>query len=263
MSSTPSHAPRLRLIASGVAIATAAICCGDPHASFTTKVASDFPPTGHTVSVFGVFKEGRMSPETWAELGAGLSSAFGPGACAAEYSDDFVTSNGPLSSAIDDYARANGIGDELLDAVAPAATGDLIAVFTMAGKVASPGAEGRAGGANTGGMPPAAPNTMMRGGTGFRGSHGGMPGMGGPMSDPRRGFGGAPGDGLEVSASLFSVSQHKSVALVAMRYVGDSLPDAMAGLAAKLRAAVPGATCGAWNATVHLDEQRIRGLAER
>jgi hypothetical protein len=258
---SPSQPPRLRLIAFS-ALAAAAVSCGDPRASFTTKVASDFPPTGHTVSVFGVFKEGRMSPEAWAELGGGLSSAFGPGACAAEYSDDLVTSNGPLSSAIDDYARANGIGDELLDAVAPAATGDLIAVFTMAGKVASPGADGRAGGANTGGMPPAAPNTMTRGGTGFRGSHGGMPGMGGAASDPRRGFGGAPVDGLEVSASLFSVSQHKSVALVAMRYVGDNLPQAMADLAEKLRAAVPGSTCGAWNATVHLDEQRIRDLAE-
>jgi hypothetical protein len=245
------------LRAAGVAIALA--CCGDPRASFTTKVASDFSPSGHTVSVFGVFKEGRMSPETWGELGAGLSSAFGVGACPAEYSDDLVTSNAPLSSAIDDYARANGIGDELLDAVAPAATGDLIAVFTMAGKVAPAGS---AGGATTGGMPPAAPNTMMRGGTGFRGQHG-APGMGAPMTDPRRGFREAPADALELSASLFSVSQHKSVALVAMRYVGDSLPDALAELAARLRAAVPGSTCAAWNGSVHLDEQRIRELAER
>jgi hypothetical protein len=242
----------------GIAIALAS--CGDPRASFTTKVASDFSPSGHTVSVFGVFKEGRMSPETWGEVGASLSSAFGPGACPAEYSDDLVTSNAPLSSAIDDYARANGIGDELLDAVAPAATGDLIAVFTMEGKVA---AAGGAGGATTGGMPPAAPNTMTRGGTGFRGQHGGMSGMGAPMTDPRRGFRGAPADALELSASLYSVSQHKAVALVAMRYVGDSLPDALAELAAKLRAAVPGSTCAAWNGGVHLDEQRIRELAER
>jgi hypothetical protein len=246
------------LRAFGVAIAVAS--CGDPRASFTTKVASDFSPSGHRVSVFGVFKEGRMSPETWGELGAGLSSAFGPTACPAEYSDDLVTSNAPLSSAIDDYARANGIGDELLDAVAPAATGDLIAVFTIAGKVV---AEGHAGEATTGGMPPTAPNTMMRGGTGFRGQHGGMPGMGGPMNDPRRGFRGAPADALELSASLFSVSEHKSVALVAMRYVGDSLPDALREMADRLRAAVPGSTCAAWNASVHLDEQRIRELAER
>jgi hypothetical protein len=242
----------------GVAIALAS--CGDPRASFTTKVASDFPPSGHTVSVLGVFKEGRMSPETWGELGAGLSSAFGPSACPAEYSDDLVTSNAPLSAAIDDYARANGVGDELLDALAPAATGDLIAVFTMAGKVTP---DGHAGGATTGAMPPTAPNTMTRGGTGFRGQHGGMPGMGGPMTDPRRGFRPASGDALELSASLFSVSQHKSVALVAMSYVGDSIPDALAELAARLRAALPGSTCAAWNGSVHLDEQRIRELTER
>jgi hypothetical protein len=90
-----------------------------------------------------------------------------------------------------------------------------------------------------------------------------MPGMGGSMSDPGRGFRAASGEGLEVSASLFSVSQHKSVAIVAMRYLGDSLPAALKELSEKLRAAVPGSTCGAWSASVHLDEQKIRDLTER
>jgi hypothetical protein len=212
-------------------------------------VASDFAPAGHTVSVFGLFKDGRMSADTWEELGPDLSAAFATGACEAEYRDDLLTSDAPLSSAIDDYVRANGIGDELLDALAPAATGDAIVVFTIAGKVT---ANTPAGG--TSGMPPTMPQTMTRGTTGYRGGHGQMAGQ------PIRSFGGSS-EALEVSASLFSVSQHRSVALVAMRYVGDSLPDALRQLANKLRATVPGSRCGAWNANVRVDDQRIRELA--
>jgi hypothetical protein len=226
------------------------VSCGDPHAHFTTHVASDFPPAGHTVSVFGIFKEGRMSAETWDELGGDLSAAFATGACQAEYRDDLLASNAPLSSAIDDYVRANGIGDELLDAVAPAATGDMIVVYTIAGKVGT--------GSGDGGvpyMPPTTPNIMQRGTTGYRGAHGPM--YGGPV------FFGGNSDALEVSASLFSVAQHRSVALVAMKYYGDSLPDALGQLTGRLRATVPGSTCGAWNANVRVDDQRIRALVER
>jgi hypothetical protein len=235
-----------------LAILALSSSCSDPHTHFTTRVASDFPPAGHTVSVFGIFKEGRMSADMWDELGTDLSAAFATGACQAEYRDDIVTSNAPLSSAIDDYVRANGIGDELLDAVAPAATGDMIVVFTIAGKVGTGAID-----AGAGAMPPAPPTTMMRGTTGYRGAHGPMV-SGGPMR-----FFGGNADGLEVSASLFSVAQHRSVALVAMHYYGDSLQDALGQLAARLRATVPGSTCGAWNAGVHVDDQKIRALVER
>ncbi len=245
------------LAALTLALATGA--CGDPNATFTTKVASDFSPSGHTVSVFGVFKDGRMSSETWGELGTSLSAAFASRACAVEYSEELLASNAPLSAAIDDYARANGIGDELLDAVAPAATGDLVVVFTIAGKVAAAGPWIDGG---TSAMPPTAPNTMMRGGTGFRGQHAGQyGGYGGPGGFGRP-FGG-PEDALEVSASLFSVAQHRSVGVVAMRYRGSSLPEALAQLGAKVRAALPGASCAAWNPGVHLDDQRIRELVSQ
>jgi hypothetical protein len=233
------------------ALAFATGSCGDPRASFTTRVASDFAPGGHTISVFGLFKDGRMSADMWDELGTDLSAAFASGACEAEYRGELLTSNAPLSSAIDDYVRANGIGDELLDAIAPAATGDTIVVFTIAGKVTANTIDG-----GTSAMPPTTPNTMMRGSTGFRGAHGPMAGQ------PIRSFGGSS-EALEVSASLFSVSQHRSVALVAMRYVGDSLTDALRELAQRLRATLPASRCGAWNAGVHVDDQRIRDLVQR
>jgi hypothetical protein len=238
----------IRIILAVPVLAFSTASCGDPRANFTTRVASDFAPAGHTVSVFGLFKDGRMSADTWDELGTDLSAAFASGACQAEYRGELLASNVPLSSAIDDYVRANGIGDELLDAVAPAATGDTIVVFTIAGKVTANTIDG-----GTSAMPPTAPNTMMRGSTGFRGSHGPMAGQ------PIRSFGGSS-EALEVSASLFSVRQHRSVAVVAMSYVGDSLPDALRQLAQRLRATLPASRCGAWDASVRVDDQRIRDL---
>jgi hypothetical protein len=233
-----------------VLLAAAAGSCGDLHASFATRVASDFPPAGHTVSVFGLFKDGRMSADTWEDLGADLSAAFASGACEAEYRDQLLSSNASLSSAIDDYVRANGIGDELLDAVAPAATGDVIVVFTISGKLTPNTIDG-----GTSAMPPQTPTTTMRGTTGFRGGHGPMPG--GRM----RSFGGSS-EALDVSASLYSVAQHRSVALVSMQYVGDNLTDALRQLSEKLRATLPGSKCGAWDANVRVDDQKIRELVE-
>jgi hypothetical protein len=246
--------PSLSLASGSFALALLAVTagsCGDPRASFTTRVASDFPPAGHTVSVFGLFKDGRMSADTWEELGGNLSAAFASSACEAEYRGELLAKNAPLSSAIDDYVRANGIGDELLDAVAPAATGDTIVVFTLSGKVTPNTIDG-----GTSAMPPQTPNTMMRGTTGYRGGHGPMPG------GRTRSFGGSS-EALEVSASLYSVSQHRSVALVAMRYVGDSLPDALRQLTERLRATLPGSKCGAWDANVRVDDQKIRELVEQ
>src|SRR5580693_801894 len=82
--------------------------CADPNARFTTRVAPDFAPGKHTVSMFGIFKEGRMSSDTWDELGRSLSAAFASGACEAEYREELLAKNPALSAAIDDYVRANG-----------------------------------------------------------------------------------------------------------------------------------------------------------
>ena len=114
-----------------VALLFASACADD--AQFTTRFASDFTPAQHVVSVLGVFKDGQMNSESWEALGPRLSAPFGA-TCDTAYAA-LVASNQPLSAAIDDYVRANGPGDELLEQLAPAATGDVILVFTVAGKV--------------------------------------------------------------------------------------------------------------------------------
>jgi hypothetical protein len=226
--------------------------CSDPYARFNTRFASDFAPGAHSVSVFGIFRDGRMSSDTWDEVGPKLSAAFGSGTCDAAYRNDLVTANPPLSSAIDDYVRANGIGDELLDALAPAASGDLVVVFTVAGHVTSAGIDGGAASV----LPPTPQASMMRNPR-YRGVQP-MPGGGGVP----RSFGGSAGT-LEMSASLFSVTLHRSVALVEMKYYGESLDDALSQLAAKLRSSLPGSTCTPWNWSIKIDDHKVRELIDR
>ena len=64
------------------------------------------------------------------------------------YGDALLSTNGALSSAIDDYARANGPADQLVAQLAPAAKGDLVVIFTLSGQLPVPKAKATAGGGN-------------------------------------------------------------------------------------------------------------------
>src|ERR1700722_13130989 len=90
---------------------TAVAGCSD--AQITTRYAPTFTHAPHTVSLLGVYKDGRMNPDVWEQIGPALSTPLG-GKCGPGY-DSLVNGNPALSAAIDDYARANGIGDDLLD----------------------------------------------------------------------------------------------------------------------------------------------------
>lgn len=227
-------------------------CSGD--AQFTTRVAPELGQGRHTVSVLGVFKDGRMNDEAWGAIAPRLSAAFGA-ACPALYGAQLAKQKPALSEAIDDYARANGVGEELLDQLGPAAGGDLILVVDVAGTVTK--SKG-GGGPDTSSVSGGRPATAQSGA-------GPMAGMGaGHRSMPPPGVeGGREGDGLELSASLFSVRLHRSVALVALRYTGDSADEAVSQLATKLAATIPGSTCGGWNWSAPVDDHRIRELAEQ
>jgi len=225
-------------------------CSSDTQ--FTTQVAPELGQGRHTVSVLGVFKDGRMNDEAWGAIAPRLSAVLGA-ACPALYGPQLAKQKPDLSEAIDDYARANGVGDELLDQLGPAAGGDLILVVDVAGRVTKPKGGG-AGGADTSSMSGGAPPTSQSGA-------GPMSSMSAsqPLMPPAMEGGGI--SGLELSASLFSVRLHRSVALVALQYSGDSADDAVNKLAAKLAATFPGLTCGGWNWNAPVDDHRIRELA--
>ena len=220
--------------------------CGSQDARMTTKFASDFAPGGHVVSVLGVYKDGQMSADAWETMAATLSPSLGAADCSDGYSEAMRSTNAALPSAIDDYARSNGPTDELLGQVAPAARGDLIVVITFAGKlpVAKP-------------KPSVATNSGPIG-VGQSGPRGAGPASGGRRASGARSFAAPDPNELDISATLFSVAQGRSVGLVAMQYSGESVDDAMTRFAAQLRQALPQARCEGWDWTAKVDEERIR-----
>jgi hypothetical protein len=232
---------RVYLARSALALAlfASSFGCSDGGADFTTKVASDFAPARHTVSVLGVYQDGRMSLGSWDTLGPYLTRALGPTQCAVGY-DALASSNQDLANAIDEYARDEGPTGNLLTQLAPAALGDLILVVTFAGKLPTRKA-GEAG-------PPT-----------------GAPVQNGMTTTRRRGRGHAAAateardpNQLDISASLFSVAKNRPVALVGMQYHGESVADALTRFGAELAKAVPELKCTGWNFSVKIDPKLVR-----
>ncbi|MDP9000086.1 MAG: hypothetical protein M3O46_08245, partial [Myxococcota bacterium] len=62
----------------------------------------------------------------------------------------------------------------------------------------------------------------------------------------------------QMSASLYSVGEKRSVGLVAMDYTGDSAELAIAQFAGKLAQALPATTCAGWSWDAKVDVEHIR-----
>jgi hypothetical protein len=208
---------------------TLAVGCDEGDAHFTVNFASDFSPARNTVSVLGVYKDGRMSASGWEALAPRFEPALGGAHCEAGY-NTLASSDGVLAGAIDDYARAEGPTDDLLALISPAARGDLILVVTFAGELPQRAADA--------GAQRSAPTTPSPGGRGRR-ARGQTAGRTPNQSSVAT-------DLLDVSASLYSVAEWRSIALVAMQYSGASLDEATTKFAAKLSQSLPGLLCVGW-----------------
>jgi hypothetical protein len=252
------------LVALAIAGATLVISCAE-DAEYTTRFIPDYPSSPHaSVSVFGVYKDGRMSAEAWdyvmpALSGAGDASAAivtdldaaAPlgGECPAAYQSSLVSKDMTLFTAVDEYARANGVTEGLLEKFAPSARGDLIMVITISGHVPVHDA-GDTPSMQTNQPPPL-------GGSG-RGGMVGRRGMGGNATGMRRV---EDKTALEMSASLYSKSLHRTVGLVGMAYTGKSGDEALRMFVAKVRGAIPVAPCAGWD-DLKVDEAAIHGIQE-
>ena len=234
------------LLTAALSAFLALAACAEGDVQFDVKYAPTFQKGG-TVSVLGVFREGRMSPETWEDIGPRFSAAFGKGLCPVAYDAKLVTSKPEVADAVDEYARANGVTDDLITELAPAASGDTVLVITVAGRPLSP-AHGDGG---SPGGPTSAPIASQRG-MGRRGSStmggGGMA----RMAVDRNAF--------EMSASLFSVQEHRSIAMVSMGYSGQSGAEALQKFVAKVRESFPGLSCVGWHLDTPIDEKKIREI---
>jgi len=235
----------LRVLPLSLLLLVAAFACGDEgDAHFTIKFASDFAPTQHGVSVLGVYQDGQMSPRGWEALAPYVVPALGSANCDVGY-DSLISTNTALADAIDGYTREDGPTDDLLGQLAPAAQGDLVLVLIFAGKLPQH--------ATDAGAPRTAPAQSGMGGRGGGGRRGGGRGGGAPRPESAK-----DPNVLDISASLFSVAQGRSVALVGMQYSGTSVADAMTKFAAKLARSVPNVKCASWNWNANIDPARIR-----
>ncbi len=215
-----------------VALATLALAaCGDD--SVHVERAPDFPKAGGAaVSVFGVYRDGRLAPEAWDTLRPHLAPLFGAEACDPGYPEMLTTSGTPVLQAVDDFARANGVTDELIDRLAPMAKGDLVLLVTMTGRP-RPHTSSEAPSTS-------APPTFR--GTGHRGSPAMAPSHR-PLSETAA---------FEMVGVVFSVRKHRSVGAIRLAYSGASFDEAIDHFMARLGAELPGASCAGWTGTCAL-----------
>jgi hypothetical protein len=212
----------------GIALALSAASC-EGGTSFSSKYAPGFTEEGHTsVSVLGVYHDGRMNPEMWNEIGPPLSAALGERSCEVGFGTALQGEKPDIYTEIDDSTRADGITEEMLAKIAPAAEGEIVLVLSMHGRVdAGKKIEGES----------AMPTGIAQNGRGSR--------MRGPAS-PRMNRTGVSQAELAISATLFSVKKHRSLARLSMIYTGSDLEDAIAKFVARLGTVVPSSTCKGW-----------------
>jgi hypothetical protein len=219
------------------ALAFLFLACGS-DARFESKFANEYA-RGGSVSVFGLFKDGRMNPEIWGQLGASILKKK----CDAAYSVDFVALKAPLATAVDDYVRQYGVTDALLGEFAGAAKGDTILVVSMAGRPPQ----------STGTTTTTTTTRQSMPGTSRRG-----------MPTPQHDTTVARTDGnvFEMSASLYSVRLKRSVALLTMVYDGRDMDAAIGKFGDQLAQEMPTSKCLGWDGEVVIDDARIKNLKE-
>jgi hypothetical protein len=218
-------------------LASASAAC-TATADMSVKYAAGFAPAGHKVSVLGVYKDGRMDSEAWGSLGPKIGSVLGGRACDAAYGGAVLSGDKEVTRVFTEYATANGLSDDLLAQVAPAATGDLVLVVTVAGHTPKPTKYSVV----DQGKPP--------------------PGGGGSAYGPRGAHHGKDLDlnELQMAAQLFSVADNKTVAIVNLDYTGQSVDEARAKFLQQLGESLPSSQCVGWNADTKLDADKIRAL---
>lgn len=201
------------------------------HVSFAPNAAR----ANRGISTLGVQRDGVMSREGWRALGPEQPAPFGGQLCAVAFSAESLESTPGVVGAIDAYVRANGATEQLLEQVAPAAIGDTLLFFSISG------AATRTGSAALGQAPmPGTRGGRSMGGGGGRGQRAGGLGAAGTVR-------GDSGDGFHVRATLFSVSERRTVANIEMNYSGTNLGEALMAFRARLEAELPGAHCAGWD----------------
>jgi len=232
-------------------IAVVSVGCGDADTQISVKYASDYAQPRAGISVFGVFENGRMSTESWKDIGSELSSSFIGGSCEAAWGNGLFNSDFALASAVDEYTMDEGVSDELLGEVAKIAEGDAILTITVLGRRMPKGSEGGAKRVRVKSSSP----VSIGGGRGMRGSRGLA-----RRTAPSERDSADSGRSYQISASLFSTRLRHTMAVVAVSYSGPDTEVALHQFEDKLRASFPNVVCKGWNRDGRVDVERVRAL---
>lgn len=240
------------------AVALISVGCADAETQISIKYASDYVQPTSALSVFGVFENGRLSPESWQDIGPVLSSRISRTPCEAAWGANFLSANPSLTTAIDEYSKDEGVSDELIQRLEPLAKGD--AILTLIVFNPHPDRD-NAGNQKSRRSATPAP-ASVGGGFGARGGGRAMRGFG---RGPQPSASAAESDdstrrGYQISASLYSIRRHHSVAVISMTVSGSNLETALQEFASKLHSAVPAVTCTGWNLSAPIDAGRVREL---
>lgn len=216
-----------------------ACSCGETGVYYDVKFAPGFSEGPTTVSVIGVFQEGRMSSEMWNEVDAKLAPVLGQKSCPVIWGDDLRRSNPDIFEQIDRATQSEGITEDMLDRFSDASEGDAVMVVSLHVRttpVVAPTNQGSLGPTNPYGGSATGP----------------MPGSQGRRTPPPRPTSIRPdrwqGQEIRLAATLFSAKRHAAMGRVVLTYLGTNLDDAMKRFVAKVGETLPGSVCKGWNA---------------
>ncbi|MFT3772056.1 MAG: hypothetical protein QM820_42155 [Minicystis sp.] len=218
----------------GIALALSTASC-EGGTQYAVKYAPEFTPGRSTVAVFGVFQAGRMSPEAWLPLSARVSSTLGRTSCPVGFGDALRKADTDLYEKLDEEVAQNGIADDVIDEVATKTDAEVIMTLSVHGRVQhakapSVGDDQSVSGARTAPMP--GQRSRSEAGNARRRHRGGGQTV--------------AWNGLELSASLYSVKLKRSVGRITLYYAGTSVDEAITMFAKKLGEELPGSTCAEW-----------------
>jgi hypothetical protein len=222
----PDNRPFLGLLLA----ASAALSCADGSARFEAKYAPGFAEGPQSISLFGVYQDGRMSPDAWTEIGSKLSPVLGQKLCEVAYGNKLREADPQLFFDLDKATQSEGITEDLLDKFVPAAQGETIGVVSL--HIRGPSGQRidtyDATGITTRNVP--AQGTRIRQ----------------SMAPPPVASGVWQLGEIRLIATLFSRRTHTTAARITMIYAGSNLAEAIQKFVAKIGDSWSGSTCRGW-----------------
>jgi hypothetical protein len=205
------------------------------HETARVAMAPGLREARPTISIVGIYREGRLSSESWDLIGPAVSPALGSPMCDAGYTDALRAKAPALYDAIDDAARREGLTGDVYEKLAPGAKGELLMVVQFYGAPPAPAQRsGRAGAPRPGTSPGSSP---------LRGRHGmSNAGIGGHAPDTFRG----ETPNVQLAASLYSIKERRIVGQIELEMEGRDSDEALHAFVERLGDELKGARCAGW-----------------